>query len=86
MRKLSRRALLSKEPCSENDRWVMTDAEKRYYYEGVLDSITGAGVMGYVMSQHQVRHPPIYGSRRARPANPRPAAMASRSGYSLPVG
>lgn len=42
---LSQRALLSKSE-NENDRWVMTDAEKRYY-ESVLD-ITGTGVMGYV--------------------------------------
>ena len=77
---LSQRALLSKSE-NENDRWVMTDAEKRYY-ESVLD-ITGTGVMGYVtIPSIKVRLPIYHGTDEGILQ----IATGHIAGSSLPVG
>lgn len=77
---LSQRALLSKSE-NENDRWVMTDAEKRYY-ESVLD-ITGTGVMGYVtIPSIEVRLPIYHGTDEGILQ----IATGHIAGSSLPVG
>ena len=77
---LSQRALLSKTE-NENDRWVMTDAEKRYY-ESVLD-ITGTGVMGYVtIPSIKVRLPIYHGTDEGILQ----IATGHIAGSSLPVG
>ncbi|WP_428860225.1 sortase [Bifidobacterium dentium] len=78
--RLSQRALLSKSE-NENDRWVMTDAGKRYY-ESVLD-IAGMGVMGYVtVPSIKVRLPIHHGTDEGILR----IATGHIAGGSLPVG
>ena len=77
---LARKALLSATE-NENDRWVMTDAEKRYY-DGTLD-ITGTGVMGYVTIPSIAVRLPIY---HGTDAGVLQIATGHVAGSSLPVG
>ena len=77
---LSKRALLSKTE-NENDRWVMTDAEKQYY-DSVLD-VNGSGVMGYVtIPSIKVRLPIYHGTDEGILQ----IATGHIAGSSLPVG
>lgn len=76
---LAQRALLDKTQ-NENDRWVMTEAKKRYY-DSTLD-INGSGVMGYVtIPSIKVRLPIYHGTD----AGILQIATGHIAGSSLPV-
>ena len=77
---LTRKALLNATG-NGNDRWVMTDAEKRYY-DGTLD-VTGSGVMGYVTIPSIGVRLPIY---HGTDAGVLQVAAGHIPGSSLPVG
>ncbi|MGE8651149.1 class C sortase [Bifidobacterium adolescentis] len=77
---LAQKALLSTTE-NENDRWVMTDAEKRYY-DSTLD-ITGTGVMGYVTIPSIAVRLPIY---HGTDEGILQIATGHIAGSSLPVG
>ena len=77
---LAQKALLNTNE-NENDRWVMTEAEKRYY-DSTLD-ITGSGVMGYVTIPSIAVRLPIY---HGTDAGVLQIATGHIPGSSLPVG